>query len=52
MIDGALYLIKTAFLQNIINAADANETFWKGNFTCIKNEAPFLDRHHRRHAAV
>ena len=43
MIDGVLYLIKTSFLKTVINSADANETFWKGNFTCVKNEAPFLD---------
>lgn len=43
MIDGTLYLIRTAFMEKVINADDSNEIFWKGNFTCVKNEAPFMD---------
>lgn len=43
MIDGVLYLIRTSFLKGVINTIDANERFWKGEFTCIKNEAPFMD---------
>jgi CMP-N-acetylneuraminic acid synthetase len=43
MIDGVLYLIKTSFLKKVITADDANESFWNGDFTCIKNEAPFMD---------
>lgn len=43
MIDGVLYLIRTSFLKQVINAENANEAFWKGNFTCIENEAPFMD---------
>lgn len=43
MIDGALYLIKTSFLQQVMVAKDANEAFWRGRFTCVENEAPFMD---------
>lgn len=43
MIDGSLYLIKVSFLENVINSKNTNETFWKGNFQIVTNEAPFLD---------
>ncbi len=43
MIDGALYLIRTSFMEKVINVNDANEIFWKGNFGCVKNDAPFMD---------
>ena len=43
MIDGVLYLIKTSFLKTVINSENANETFWNGRFTCVENEAPFMD---------
>lgn len=43
MIDGALYLIRTAFLENVLKASDTNAFFWSGNFTCVINSAPFMD---------
>lgn len=43
MIDGALYLIRTSFLETVMNAENTNEIFWKGKFTCVENEAPFMD---------
>lgn len=43
MIDGVLYLIKSSFLKAVVESSDANRTFWKGNFTCVLNQAPFMD---------
>lgn len=43
MVDGALYLIKQSFLERIIQEANTNYHFWKGNFQYVINEAPFLD---------
>lgn len=43
MIDGTLYLIKTEFLKKVIHSPDPNEYFWNGNFSCVENEAPFMD---------
>ncbi|RQO73763.1 hypothetical protein DBR40_13215 [Pedobacter sp. KBW01] len=43
MIDGAIYLIKKAFLEKVVKSNDSNLTFWSGNFSCIPNSAPFFD---------
>lgn len=43
MIDGAVYLIKTEFIQKVILAQQRNSAFWSGRFRCVKNEAPFMD---------
>ncbi len=43
MIDGAIYLIKSAFIHKVAISADPNETFWNGHFRCIKNNVPFMD---------
>lgn len=43
MIDGALYLIRTSFLEKVISSADPNASWWGGNFKCVVNDAPFMD---------
>ncbi len=43
MIDGSLYLIKTSFLERVIQSENTNETFWNGKFQVIINDAPFID---------
>lgn len=43
MVDGALYLIKKSFLESTIQQQNTNDYFWKGNFQCVVNEAPFID---------
>jgi hypothetical protein len=43
MLDGCLYLIRTSFLGAVLKSNDTNLTFWKGNFCCIENDAPFMD---------
>lgn len=43
MIDGSLYLIKTTFLERVIENKNTNDAFWKGNFQVVINKAPFLD---------
>ena len=43
MIDGAIYLIKTSFIKNVVKSGSTNSTFWNGRFRCIKNNAPFMD---------
>lgn len=43
MIDGAIYLIKTEFIQKVILSQQRNSAFWNGRFRCVKNEAPFMD---------
>lgn len=43
MIDGSLYLIKTSFLERVIQSENTNETFWNGKFQVIINYAPFID---------
>lgn len=43
MIDGAIYMIKTAFIKKVATSQNTNSTFWQGRFRCIKNEAPFMD---------
>jgi CMP-N-acetylneuraminic acid synthetase len=43
IIDGSMYLIKRSFLEDVVSSADTNATFWGGRFSCVKNQAPFLD---------
>lgn len=43
IIDGAMYLIKRTFLEDVVLSKNTNETFWQGRFSCVKNQAPFLD---------
>lgn len=43
MIDGAIYMIKTRFIQQINSADNTNKAFWSGKFKCINNQAPFMD---------
>lgn len=43
MIDGAIYLIKTAFIKKVASSYNTNSTFWNGRFRCVKNNAPFMD---------
>jgi len=43
MIDGTLYLIKSNFLNTVLETQDPNEAFWNGRFSLILNTAPFID---------
>ncbi|WP_314791131.1 hypothetical protein [Tannerella forsythia] len=43
MIDGAIYLIKSAFICEVAMSTDPNKAFWTGRFRCIKNNVPFMD---------
>lgn len=43
MIDGAIYLIKSAFIREVAMSEDPNRAFWTGRFRCIKNNVPFMD---------
>ena len=43
IIDGSMYLIKRAFLNEVVLSEDTNAAFWNGRFSCVKNNAPFLD---------
>lgn len=43
IIDGSMYLIKKSFLESVVLSKDTNATFWEGRFSCVKNQAPFLD---------
>jgi CMP-N-acetylneuraminic acid synthetase len=43
IIDGSMYLIKRSFLENVVSSEDTNATFWGGRFSCVANQAPFLD---------
>lgn len=42
MIDGAVYLIKTEFIQKVILSQQRNLAFWNGRFRCVKNELDLL----------
>ena len=43
IIDGSMYLIKRAFLNEVVLSEDTNAAFWNGRFSCVKNNVPFLD---------
>lgn len=43
IIDGSMYLIKRSFLEHVVSSEDTNSTFWGGRFSCVENQAPFLD---------
>lgn len=38
-----MYLIKRSFLEDVVSSKDTNAAFWGGRFSCVKNQAPFLD---------
>lgn len=43
IIDGAIYMIKSDFIKEVVLSKNTNSTFWNGRFRCVKNEAPFMD---------
>lgn len=43
MVDGALFLIKSAFIEKVALSENSNATFWSGTFACVKNDVPFMD---------
>lgn len=43
MIDGAVYLIKSSFIEKIATFGNTNKAFWKGRFKCVENQSPFMD---------
>ncbi|MBL1408200.1 glycosyltransferase family protein [Sphingobacterium faecale] len=43
MIDGALYLINSNFLEECVNSEHCTNHFWNGRFAGAINNAPFID---------
>ena len=43
MIDGAAYLFKTSFLNDICISKTPNKTLWESNFKTVLNNVPFID---------
>ena len=43
MIDGCIYLVRTAFINEIKDRSDINHEFWNGKFKTVKNPVLFCD---------